>query len=244
MELGILLFTIGAFGVAGVLAWRDRHPHYLIALASGQIATFLSPLWQRLYGFSYDPSFSPLLSAFDRPLPTTIFLAGWTLMLPPLAIFFLYQRRWWLSGYFTGALTFVLFTLYHILIETIGARAGWWQYADGGVLPFDISVTVLAGLMNGLVSLGGLAMLLITRHYAWPMLLAVILPAPLLMSALVHGLLGAPLYTVLLLRAQSWAAAIGMIGTLGLILWGAHIIASELGRRPVGGAPVIGRTTM
>ncbi len=238
MELGILLFTIGAFGVAGVLAWRDRHLHYLIALASGQIATLLSPLWQRLYGFSYDPSFSPLFRVLDHSLPTAIFLAGWTLMLPPLMIFFLYQRRWWVSGYFTGALTFVLFTLYHILIETIGVRAGWWQYADGGALPFDISVNVLAGLMNGLVSLGGLAALLITRHYAWPMLLAVMLPMPLLMSALVHGLLGAPLYTVLLLRAQSWAAAIGMVGTLGLLLWGAHIIASELGRRPV-----IGRTT-
>lgn len=239
MELGILLFTIGAFGIASLLALRDRHPHYLIALASGQIATLLSPLWQRLYGFSYDPSFSPLFRVFDYPLPTAIFLAGWTLMLPPLAIFFLYQRRWWISGYVTGSLTFVLFTLYHILIETIGVRAGWWQYADGGALPFDIGVNVLAGLMNGLVSLGGLAVLLITRHYVWPMLLAVVLPTPLLMSVLVHGLLGAPLYTVLLLRAQSWAAAIGMFGTLGLLLWGVHIIASELGRRPV-----IGRTTM
>ena len=235
MEPGILLFTIGAFGVAGFLAWRDHQPHYLFALAAGQIATLLSPLWQRLYGFSYDPSLGALFSVLDRSLPTLVFLAGWTLMLPPLAIFFLYQRRWWFSGYFTGALTFVLFTLYHVLVETIGVRAGWWGYADNGALPFNISVTLLAGLMNGLVSLGGLAVLLITRHYAWPMLLAVVLPTPLLMSVLVHGLLGAPLYTVVLLRAQSWAAAIGMIGTLGLVLWGAHIIASELGRRPVPG---------
>ena len=235
MEPGILLFTIGAFGVAGFLAWRDHQLHYLFALAAGQIATLLSPLWQRLYGFSYDPSLGALFSVLDRSLPTLVFLSGWTLMLPPLAIFFLCQHRWWFSGYFASALTFVLFTLYHILIETIGVRAGWWEYANNGALPFNVSVTLLAGLMNGLVSLGGLAMLLITRHYAWPMLLAVVLPTPLLMSALVHGLLGAPLYTVVLLRAQSWAAAIGMIGTLGLVLWGAHIIASELSRQPVPG---------
>lgn len=238
MELGIILFTIGAYGVAGFLAWRDRQPHYLIALIAGQIATLCSPLWQRLYGFDYDPVFGALFSALDRSLPLPIFLAGWTMMLPPLAIFYLYQRRWWFSGYLTGALTFTLFALYHVLIETIGVRAGWWQYTGVGELPLDLSATVLAGLMGGLVSLGGLATLLITRHYALPMLAAVMLPAPLLMSVLVHGLLGAPLYTVLLLRAQSWAGAIGMLGTLGLLLWGAHIVASELARQPG-----IGRTT-
>lgn len=232
MELGIILFTIGAYGVAAFLAWRDRQPHYLIALVAGQLATLFSPIWQRLYAFSYNPAFGELFNALDRPLPTSIFLAGWTLMLPPLAIFYLFQRRWWFSGYLTGALTFVLFTLYHVLVETIGVRAGWWQYTGLDQLPLDLSATLLAGLMGGLVSLGGLATLLITRHYALPMLLAVMLPIPLLMSVLVHGLLGAPLYTVLLLRAQSWAGAIGMIGTLGLLLWGAHIIASELARQP------------
>ena len=45
---------------------------------------------------------------------------------------------------------------------------------------------------------------------------------------LVHGLLGAPLYTALLLHAQSWAGAIGLIGTLGLVASGVHIVASSL----------------
>jgi len=235
MEAGIVLFTLGAYGLAGFLVWRDRQPQYLIALAAGQAATTLSPAWQRLYGFGYDPSFGDLVVMLDRPLPVPVFLSGWTLMLPPLAIFYLYQHRWWFSGYLTAVLTFVLFTLYHVLVETVGVRAGWWQYAGGGSLPFDVSATLLAGLMNGLVSLGGLAALLITRHYALPMLIAVLLPAPLLMSILVHGLLGAPLYTVLLLRAQSWAGGLGMLGTLGLLLWGAHIIASELARQAYAG---------
>ena len=38
----------------------------------------------------------------------------------------------------------------------------------------------------------------------------------------------APLYTALLLHAQSWAGAIGLIGTLGLVASGAHIVASSL----------------
>jgi hypothetical protein len=56
------------------------------------------------------------------------------------------------------------------------------------------------------------------------------LPIPLALSLLVHGLLGAPLYTVLILRAQSWAGAIGLLGTLGLLFSGAHIVAGSLER--------------
>jgi hypothetical protein len=148
-------------------------------------------------------------------------------MLAPLAIFYLYRHRWWFPGYLTSLLTFILFVLYHLLVETIGLRQGWWRYS-GDALPLGLSQPLLAGLMNGLVSLAGLAALLLTRRYSLSSLLAILLPIPLALCLLVHGLLGAPLYTALLLRAQSWAGAIGLIGTLGLVASGVHIVASSL----------------
>jgi hypothetical protein len=230
MQLGIILLTAGAYGLAIYVGRRDRVPNYLIALLAGHLGALLSPLWQILYGFSYDPRLPALYTLFGHPLPRVNFLAAWTMMLPPLLIFYLYRHRWWFSGYTTGVLTVVLFVLYHLLVEQIGLRAGWWRYTTPLVLPFDLPVPVLAGLMNGLVSLGLLSVLLLTRHYAWTSLLLFLLPVPLVLTLLVHGLLGAPLYAALLLRAQSWAGVIGMLGTLGLLVWGAHIVAGSMDR--------------
>lgn len=230
MQLGIILLTAGAYGLAIYIGRRDRAANYLIALLAGHLGALLSPLWQTLYGFSYDPQLPALYTLFGHPLPRVIFLAAWTMMLPSLLIFYLYRHRWWFSGYTTGVLTFVLFVLYHLLVEQIGLRAGWWRYTTPLVLPFGLPVPVLAGLMNGLVSLGLLSALLLTRHYAWTSLLLFLLPVPLVLTLFVHGLLGAPLYAALLLRAQSWAGVIGMLGTLGLLVWGAHIVAGSMDR--------------
>jgi hypothetical protein len=235
MELGIILFTLGAYGLSVYLGWQERTPHYLVALVAGHLAALPSPLWQMLYGFRYAPSLATVY-ALERDgmtyaLPWVALIGAWTLMLPPLAIFYLQRRGWWFSGYVSGLMTFAMFVLYHMLVETIGTRAGWWGYAEGGQLPFGLSQMMLAALMQGLVSLGALAALVLTRHYALGSLLGFLLPVPLLLSLLVHGLLGAPLYTVLLLRAQSWAGVIGMAGTLGLVLWAAHIVASGLAQQ-------------
>jgi hypothetical protein len=235
MLIGVVLFTLGVYGLAVYLGLQERSASYVIALLGGTLATLASPLWQVLYGFGYDPAFAPLFAwegdETTHALPVAVFLAGWTLALPPLAIFFLFRRRLWFSGYLSGLLTLAIFVLYHVLVETIGLRAGWWSYTQSTPLPFGVSAVTLAALMNGLVSLGLLAALLLTRHYAPLSLLAFLLPVPLALALLVHGLLGAPLYTVLLLRAQSWAGVIGMVGTLGLLAWGAHIIAGGIAQQ-------------
>jgi len=239
MQVGVIFASIIAYALAIFLWWRERTPNYLIALLAGHLAVLLSPFWQALYVFSYNESFPTLyrlgsvggIQAFVRlqayELPRPVFLGAWLIMLAPLAIFYLYRHRWWFPSYLTSLLTFILFVLYHLLVETIGLRQGWWMY-NGGVLPLGLSQPMLAALMNGLVSLGALAALLLTRHYALGSLLAILLPIPLALCLLVHGLLGAPLYTALLLHAQSWAGAIGLIGTLGLVASGVHIVASSL----------------
>jgi hypothetical protein len=132
-------------------------------------------------------------------------------------------------------------------------RAGWWCYSgrttlpfgllpaaelgqvtscQGPTLSFGLPMTLLAALMNGLIALGLLSALLLTQRYAFTSLLFILLPIPLLLSLFVNGLLGAPLYAALLLQAQaSWAGALGLIGTLGLLASGAHIVAGSLNQQ-------------
>mgnify|MGYP001078739050 CR=1 FL=1 len=252
MQFGVLLLTLGAYGLAIYLAWRDRTFNYLVALIAGNLLALLSPLWQSLYGFSYADGLPTLYMWLGRPLPRPIFWAAWTIMLPPLVIFYLYRHRWWISSYTTGLLTFALFVVYFLVIEMIGVRASWWCYSGRTELPFNllpaatlqptscfgptlsfgIPVIFLAALMNGLIALGSLSALLLTHHYSLSSLLFILLPIPLLLGLFVHGLLGAPLYAALLLQAQaSWAGALGLLGTLGLLAWGAHIVAGSLTQR-------------
>src|SRR4029079_10122390 len=141
MQLGVILLTFGAYGLAGYLWWREHSPNYLIALVAGNLVSLLSPLWQSLYGFSYDNRLPAFYTLLGHPLPREVFLAAWTIMLPPLVIFYLFRHRWWLSSYTTGLLTFALFVIYHLVIETSGVRAGWWCYSGQTSLPFGLLQT-------------------------------------------------------------------------------------------------------
>lgn len=229
MEIGLFILTLGVCGLAVFLGLRERTFIYLVALAAGSFATVATPLWQLLYRFSYHPQYPALLEFLEQPLPSIVALAGWTTMIPPLLVFYLARQRWWFGSYVTLVLTYILFVLYHLLIESIGTRAGWWSYGPLPALPFGLQPMLVAALMNGLTGLGILAILLLARHYALASLLVFVLPAPLILNVLVHGMLGAPLYTVIQLNAETgWTGALGLGGTLILTLWGVHILASTV----------------
>src|SRR5918911_4367771 len=102
MEPGVILLTLSAYGLASFLWWRERSPNYLIGLMAGHVGVLFSPLWQALYGFAYDGSFHPLYTLLGHPLPRVVFIAGWAIMLPPLAIFYLFRHRFWFAGYTIG----------------------------------------------------------------------------------------------------------------------------------------------
>jgi hypothetical protein len=61
-------------------------------------------------------------------------------------------------------------------------------------------------------------------------LLLALLPALLLLTLLVRGLLGAPLWVAQLIDEPTWIVTIGMLSTLGLLLWAIHIVARGLSR--------------
>ncbi|KPV52681.1 hypothetical protein SE17_14020 [Kouleothrix aurantiaca] len=242
MEVGVVLLTVFVYGLAIFLWVREGSPNYVVGLLGGHLATLLSPFWQALYGFSYDPTMAAIyrLSIDERlqsltrlqeyALPRPVFIGGWLNVLPALLVFYLYRHRWWFPGYVTNVLTFTLFVVYYMLIEVIIQRQNWLLYHNSVLLPLGVPQLLLSAIMNGLVGLATLAAILLTRRYSLTSLLWIVMPIPFALSMLVHGLLGAPLYTALILQAQSWAGAIGLLGTLGLLLSGAHIIAGSLGR--------------
>ncbi len=80
MEFGVILLTLGAYGLAIYLCWRERSANYLVALIAGNLLALLSPIWQSLYGFSYTNGLPTMYMLLGRPLPRTIFLAAWTIM--------------------------------------------------------------------------------------------------------------------------------------------------------------------
>lgn len=230
MEVLVILLMIICYGLAGYLAWQQQTPIYLLALVSGHLSALVSPLWRTLYGLNYSLSLGTVQTLIGQPVPLPVlFGAGWFYPLPALAVFYLYMTRWWFPGYLSGALTFAVFWLYHLLIELLGLRASLWSY-QASSLPLGSSNPMLTALMAGLVSFGLLYVLLMVQRYAWTSMAIALLPATLLISLLVHGLLGAPLWIALLLDGQPWAVAIGLVSNLALVVWAVQIITSGIRR--------------
>lgn len=242
MEFGVILLTLGLYGLAIYVGMRERTALYAVGLAAGQLSTLASPLWQRLYRFSYSPDFSPLLSYADHPLPFVVFTTGWLMVLPALLIIYFFRRHAWYTTYLAAIMLGFMFLVYHLLIESLGTRGGWWAYGNTQ-LPLNLTATLLAAVMNTLITMGSLAALQITRRYTLSSLLLFLLPVPLILRLFVNGLLGAPIYTVFLinsylpdLRPQSWANTIGVLGTIALLGWATHVIARTFqrqGERPI-----------
>ncbi|MEI7772985.1 MAG: hypothetical protein WCI67_23545 [Chloroflexales bacterium] len=230
METAAIALLIICYCAAGYLAWRQRSPIYLLAIVSGHLSALTSPLWRLLYGVSYGVSLDSVQATITQPAPASIILAaGWHYPLPALLVLYLYITRWWFPGGVTGILTYLIFLLYHLLIELVGLRAGLWSYR-GAALPLGLPSPLLAAIMAGLVSYATLYMLLSTYRYAWLSMAFAVIPSVLLVSILVHGLLGAPLWIALALNGASWAVGFGTISALALLLWAIQIITGGIRR--------------
>jgi hypothetical protein len=224
------LLLLACYGLAGYLGWLQRTPIYLIAIAAGHLAALASPLWRLLYAINYSLDLGTVQTLLGQPIPLSVILgSGWYYPLPALVVYYLYTARWWFPGALTGVLTLLVFLLYHLLIETVGLRTQAWTYG-GAELPLDVSMPLLAAVMAGLVSYGLLYAILAVQRSNWQSMLLTLLPAPLLLSLLVHGLLGAPLWAALALDAPGWALIAGLVATVGLLAWAAQIITGGIGR--------------
>jgi hypothetical protein len=235
MEFGVALVTLACYGLAGALWWYDGKRQYLFALLSGHVAALLSPLWVVLYGIVYNPGLGALRPPLGAPIPTALVLASaWIYPLPALVVLFLYHARWWFPGYVTGLLTYLVMLLYHLLIQLVGLRSQAWAYAAEPLSALPLPPALVSAALAALVSLGVLYALLLVGRYALLSQLLTLLPATLLLSLGVHGLLGGPLWVPLLLRlaplsVPPWLLSVGLLFTLALLAWAIHIGAWSLG---------------
>jgi hypothetical protein len=230
MQAAAVLLLIICYGLAGYLSWLQRTPIYLFSLAAGHVSALASPLWELLYGVQYNPSLDTARTLLGQEVPLPLLLgAGWFYPLPALVVLYLTTARWWFPGALTGVLTYLVFLLYHLLIETLGLRTETWRY-ELMILPLGLSTPLLAAVMGGLVSYGMLYVLLAVCRSTWPSMLLAVLPAALLLSLLIHGLLGAPLWAALQLDGQAWAVLAGLLSTIMLLVWAAQIITAGIRR--------------
>ncbi|MBX0327971.1 hypothetical protein K2Z83_09820 [Oscillochloris sp. ZM17-4] len=230
MQTAAIILLLICYGAAGYLAWQQRTPVYLLALVAGHLSALASPLWRLLYGVSYGVSLDSVQAAVTQPVPASLILAaGWHYSLPAMLVLYLYTTRWWFPGGITGILTYLIFLLYHLLIELVGLRASLWSYRVID-LPLGLPSPLLAAIMAGLVSYGLLYVLLATYRYAWLSMALALVPAALLISLLTHGLLGAPLWIALVLNGASWAVGLGAVSALALLLWAIQIVTGGISR--------------
>lgn len=230
MQVAATLLLIVCYGLGGYLAWAQRTPLYLFALVAGHLGALASPLWRVLYGINYNLDLPMVQTLLGQPVPWPVVLgSGWYYTLPALVVFFLFSTRWWFPGALTGVLTYLIFLLYHLLIETLGLRTQTWAYS-AIELPLGFSAPLLAAIMAGLISYGVLYTLLAVHRFAWPSMLLAILPAVLATSLLVYGLLGAPLWIALLLEGAAWAVVAGLLTCVVLLVWAGQIITGGISR--------------
>lgn len=225
-----ILVTIVCYALAGFLWYQQRAPIYLLCLISGHLAAFASPLWNLLYGVQFSPNLETIQALMGETVPTAVLIASaWYYPLPAALVLFLFTTRWWFPGYLSAIITFLIFLLYHLLIETVGLRSNMWA-ADWPTLPLGLPGALLPATMAGVISFGMLYVLLSTYRYALLSLALVIIPAVLGISLLVRGILGSPVWVALLLDGVTWAITIGMICVLALLAWAVHIVAVGISR--------------
>jgi len=230
MELGAVFLTVLVYAAAGYLWYQQRTPIFALAVLSGHLSVLASPLWRLLYGVSYSPGLDAVQALLGQPIPlVAVFAAGWFYPLPAMAVLYLYFTRWWFPGPLTALLTFCVFLLYHLLIETLGLRSSLWSYR-GPALPFGLSSPLLSAVMAGLTSLGLLYVLLVSYRSAWVSMALAVVPATLLMSLLVNGLLGAPLWLTLRLGGAEWMVALGLASALVLLAWALQIVTAGVSK--------------
>jgi hypothetical protein len=230
MEFVVALLLVICYGLASYLAWAQRTPIYLIALAAGHLSALASPIWRLLYGVRFSPNLEQVQLLLGQPIPVSVLLgSGWYYPLPALVVLFLFRSHWWFPGTLSSLLTLVVFLVYHLLIEMFGLRTRTWGYT-ATALPFGLSAPLLGALMASLISYAMLYVLLTAQRFSWQSMLLIVLPAALGLSLLIYGLLGAPFWVALLLGGPDWVLSIGMLTCLGLLLWAGQIITAGLSR--------------
>lgn len=234
MEAAVSLVTIVCYGGAFYLWWQTRTPLVVMMLLAGHLGSLVSPLWSLLYRESYSPDLTVQYSLVGYKLLRPIVVASaWYYTIPAVVVFSLSQGGWWRATYLNVLMLFGGCLLYHAALEQLGLLLNIWDYHHAVPLPFGLTNWVLSSLMAAIISLVLIYVLFFVHRYVrhpWYSMAMIVLPAPLLTNVVVRGLLGGPIWITALFGAQGWAATMGVLLALALLVWAIHIIAGGMAR--------------
>ncbi|HEX6292877.1 MAG TPA: hypothetical protein VFZ66_27070 [Herpetosiphonaceae bacterium] len=234
MSILLVLIIIVSYGLALFLLWRDGSLRYLLMLFAGHVVMLLMPLWQRIYQVA--PMEGAGLSLLGRfTIPWALLLGGGPLLaLPPLIFYYGLRHRWWPRHYVAIWSAYVVFVMYFLFIEAVLVRNEALIFSDTLlVAETPIPAEILQSVLLGGVSLGMAYTLVSTRHYALQVAVLPLLLSGLVSALLFLGIFASPLWVTGLLEQEGLIVVGGALVSLGLVLWGVHLLASGLhaGRR-------------
>lgn len=234
MSTSLVLVTVICYLLALFLLWRERSLRYLLMLFAGHMVMLLLPIWQRVYQIRpMEAAGLELLGRFTIPWPLLIG-AGPLLALPPLVFYYGLRHRWWPRHYLAIWLAYVAFVMYFLFIEALLVRSGALLF-DNSLLIANTAIPaeIIQAVLLGGVSLGMAYTLVSTRHYALQIAIVPLLLSGLVAALLFLGVFASPLWVSGLLDQEGLIVVGGGLVSLGLVLWGVHLLASGLhaGRR-------------
>ncbi|NJP06885.1 MAG: hypothetical protein HC837_15335 [Chloroflexaceae bacterium] len=227
MDVGVILLTLVCYALACLLWWQLHTPVFLLCLLSGHVGALASPLWVLLYGVTYRADLGVWFDVLGQPVYSSVVIASaWFYPLPALIILYLHRVRWLGARYTIALLTFLVMAIYHFIIETIGLGLNIWSYDAAPLLPFGLSHGLISTALAATISMVLLYTVLVVQRFSLISMVLSLVPATLVFSLMIQGVLGAPFWVSLrFAESQSWVLIIGMLSTLGLLGWAVHIIA-------------------
>jgi hypothetical protein len=234
MSTSVVLITVVCYALALFLLWRERSFRYLLMLLAGHALMLLLPLWQRVYQVT--PMDGPGLELLGRfPIPWSILIGGGPLVaLPPLLFYYGLRHRWWSRHYLAIWLAYAAFVMYFLFVEAVLVRNGAILFASAlQIADTAVPAEIVQALLLGGVSLGMAYTLVSTRHYSLRIAVVPLLLSGVAAALLFLGVFASPLWVAGLLDQEGLIVAGGALVSLGLVLWGVHLLASGLhaGRR-------------
>lgn len=231
------LLVVGSvliYAVAIILLWRERSLRYVLMLLAGHLALLLLPLWQLLYQVMPTPAAG--LNLLNRyTIPWSVLLGGGpALALPSIIFYYGLRHRWWPRHYAIIWLYYALCVIYFLVLETFLERSGAFLFSSTLIVGNRlIRAELIQAVLLGGVSLGMSYAVISTRHYALQVALVPLLLGGIVAALLFLGIFASPLWVAGLLQQGGLIVTVGALVSLGLVLWGVHLLASGLhaGRR-------------
>ncbi len=225
----LVLVTLATIGAAGYRYWAERSLRPPLLLLAGIVATLTQPLWIRL--FDSAPDMPGRMVEFGRffEVPFWTLIGGGALLaLPPLVVTFGLRQRWWSQHYAAAWGFFLVFVFFFLLVNSVELRTGATIFSLPQLPRDGFPEALFHAMLLASISFGLLYAFVSTRHYGLQIALAPLLLSGFTTSAVLLGILSAPLWVARRISVSDRIALVGAVVTVGLVLWAIHLLANGL----------------